>query len=270
MPRQGAVEPKNDPQLCAQTGIAGLDDILNGGLARGRLYLVEGVPGSGKTTLAMQFLIEGAQRGEKVLYITLSETRDELDAVARAHGWDLSGISIRELLPQENALESDEQYTMYHPSEVELAATTKSILDDVQKLKPTRVVFDSLSELRLVAGNPLRYRRQILALKQFFAGRGCTVLLLDDMTAADHDLHVQSIVHGVIYLQNLSPEYGAERRRLRVVKYRGSQYRGGYHDYLIRRGGIVVFPRLIAAEHRHRTGSRKMASDLKSLDDLLG
>ena len=270
MPRQGLVEPELDPAVIAKTGIAGLDDILNGGLARGRLYLVEGVPGSGKTTLAMQFLIEGAQRGEKVLYITLSETRDELDAVAQAHGWDLSGISIRELLPQENALESEEQYTMYHPSEVELASTTKSILDDVQKLKPTRVVFDSLSELRLVAGNPLRYRRQILALKQYFSGRQCTVILLDDMTATDHDLHVQSIAHGVILLQHLSPEYGAERRRLRVIKYRGSEFRGGYHDYLIKKGGIVVFPRLIAAEHRQTRGVTKLQSSLPALDSLLG
>ena len=270
MPRQGAVEPTQDPQLIAQTGIAGLDDILNGGLARGRLYLVEGVPGSGKTTLATQFLIEGAQRGEKVLYITLSETREELETVAQSHGWDLSGVSIRELLPQENALDGEEQYTMYHPSEVELASTTKSILEDVQKLKPTRVVFDSLSELRLVAGNPLRYRRQILALKQYFAGRHCTVILLDDMTATDHDLHVQSIAHGVIMLQQLSPEYGAERRRLRVIKYRGSQFRGGYHDYLIRPGGLVVFPRLIAAEHRQFRCGTKLPSTVPELDELLG
>jgi circadian clock protein KaiC len=159
---------------------------------------------------------------------------------------------------------------MYHPSEVELAATTKLILEDVGRLKPTRVVFDSLSELRLVAGNPLRYRRQILALKQYFAGRKCTVMLLDDMTATDHDLHVQSIAHGVILLQHLSPEYGAERRRLRVVKYRGSEYRGGYHDYQIQRGGLAVFPRLIAAEHRRVTDCRKLPSDIKELDDLLG
>ena len=270
MPRQGLVQPVHNPELVARTGIVGLDDILNGGLARGRLYLVEGVPGSGKTTLAMQFLIEGASQGEKVLYITLSETREELESVAQSHGWDLSGVSIRELLPQENALESDEQYTMYHPSEVELAATTKSILEDVRKLKPTRVVFDSLSELRLVAGNPLRYRRQILALKQYFAGRRCTVMLLDDMTATDHDLHVQSIAHGVILLQHLSPEYGAERRRLRVIKYRGSEFRGGYHDYLIKKGGLVVFPRLIAAEHRQSRSDQKLPSMVPELDELLG
>ena len=270
MPRQGAVPPETDPAVVAQTGIEGLDNILNGGLSRGRLYLVEGVPGSGKTTLAMRFLIEGARRGEPVLYITLSETAEELRSVAKSHGWDISGVTIRELLPDEDALETEQQYTMYHPSEVELASTTKLILDDVQQLKPTRIVFDSLSELRLVAGNSLRYRRQILALKQYFSGRGCTVILLDDTSGADHDMHVQSIVHGVIYLEHLSPEYGSERRRLRVLKYRATEYRGGYHDYLIRKGGLVVFPRLIAAEHRGGETGAKMPSNIRELDDLLG
>jgi circadian clock protein KaiC len=270
MPRQGQITSPSDPEQVAPTNIPGLDDILNGGLARGRLYLVEGVPGSGKTTLAMQFLIDGARRGESVLYITLSETREELESVAASHGWDITGIAIRELLPDQGSLEADEQYTMYHPSEVELAATTKVILEDVQRLQPTRVVFDSLSELRLVAGNPLRYRRQILALKQYFAGRNCTVILLDDMTATDHDLHVQSIAHGVILLQHLRPEYGAERRRLRVVKYRGREFRGGYHDYLIRKGGLMVFPRLIAAEHRGPASCAKLPSEIPELDSLLG
>jgi circadian clock protein KaiC len=270
MPRQGVVHPSTDQTHIAATGIPGLDDVLKGGFSRGRLYLVEGIPGSGKTTLAMQFLMEGARLGESVLYVTLSETREELDTVARSHGWDISGVHVTELLPDQNTLEGDDHYTMYHPSEVELAATTKLILEDVHRLKPARIVFDSLSELRLVAGNPLRYRRQILALKQFFAGRDCTVMLLDDMTSADHDLHVQSIAHGVIMLQQLNPEYGGERRRLRVVKYRGCEFRNGHHDYVIRRGGLVVFPRLIAAESRQPTGLQKLASDIVELDSLLG
>jgi circadian clock protein KaiC len=270
MPRQGSVARNDDPKVIAATGVDGLDDVLNGGLTRGRLYLVEGIPGSGKTTLAMQFLLEGARQGETVLYVTLSETSEELKSVADSHGWDISGVNIRELLPDQGSLDSEEQYTMYHPSEVELGAITKLILEDVHRLKPTRIVFDSLSELRLVAGNPLRYRRQILALKQHFAALGCTVVLLDDMTAADHDLHVQSIAHGVIMLQHLSPEYGAERRRLRVIKYRGCQFRGGYHDYLIKRGGLVVFPRLIAAEHRQVATTHKLPSGIAEIDALLG
>ena len=232
--------------------------------------MVEGVPGSGKTTLAAEFLMDGARRGEPVLYITLSETAEELRSVAASHEWSLDGVTIRELLPPEDSLTGEDQYTMFHPSEVELATTTKLILQDVDSLKPTRVVVDSLSEVRLVAGNSLRYRRQILALKQFFAGRSCTVMLLDDMTAADHDLHVQSIAHGVIQLQHLSPEYGGERRRVRVIKYRGSAYRGGYHDYLIKKGGLEVFPRLVASEHRRVSTFSKLASEIPELDALLG
>jgi circadian clock protein KaiC len=270
MPSEGIITPQEDSDVLARTGIPGLDDVLKGGFARGRLYLVEGIPGAGKTTLAMQFLLEGVRRGEPVLYVTLSETTEELHAVAESHGWDLTGVSIRELLPPDGALEADDQYTMYHPSEVELASTTKLILEDVRQLKPTRVVFDSLSELRLVAGNPLRYRRQILALKQYFSGQQCTALLLDDMTATDQDPHVRSIAHGVLLLQLLSPEYGADRRRVRVVKYRGKDYRGGHHDYCIRRGGLEVFPRLVAAEHRGGNSCAKLASGVRELDDLLG
>jgi circadian clock protein KaiC len=256
--------------MIASTGIDGLDDILGGGLTRRRLYLVEGVPGSGKTTLAMQFLMAGARCGETVLYVTLSETEEELRAVAVSHGWSLEGITIRELTPPEAELDRDQQNTMFHPSEIELASTTKLILDDVERLRPTRVVFDSLSELRLLAGTALRYRRQILALKQFFATRECTVILLDDMTASDHDLQMQSIAHGVILLEQLNPDYGADRRRVRVVKYRGVKFRGGYHDYLINRGGIEVFPRLVAAEHRQGTSRAKMPSQIPELDALLG
>ena len=252
------------------TGVAGLDDIMGGGFARGRLFLIEGVPGSGKTSLSIQYLMTAASRGEPVLYVTLSETAEELRAVADSHGWTLDGIEIRELMPAEDTLDPDQQNTMFHPSELELASTTKSILGDVERLEPTSVVFDSLSELRLLAGNALRYRRQILALKQFFAARKCTVLLLDDMTSMDHDLQVQSIAHGVVLLEQLNPEYGAERRRLRVVKYRGMKFRGGYHDYIIAKGGLQVFPRLVAAEHRLEGTRVKLSSDIAALDSLLG
>src|SRR5262245_31867542 len=252
------------------SGVAGLDDVLGGGLTPRRLYSIEGVPGSGKTTLAMQFLIEGARREEPVLYVALSETKEELADTAASHGWTLDGISVFELVPQESGLQPDEQYTMFHPSEVELNQTTAAILDEVERLKPRRVVFDSLSELRLLAGNPLRYRRQILALKQYFAGRNCTVLMLDDMTVADRDLQVQSISHGVLLLEQMQPEYGSDRRRLRVVKYRGRQFRGGYHDYKIERGGLVVCPRLIAAEYRTKVNRVRLASGVAELDSLLG
>lgn len=262
------VEPASEAR--AATAIEGLDDVLDGGLTPNRMYLVEGVPGSGKTTLALQFLIEGARRGESVLYVTLSETEEELRAVAASHGWVLDGFAIRELVPGEESLRPDEQYTMFHPSEVELGETTRAVLADVERLKPARLVFDSLSELRLLAGNPLRYRRQILALKHFFSGRNCTVLLLDDLTSANHDLQVQSIAHGVVRLEQLYPEYGAERRRLIVLKYRGVRFRGGYHDYVIQRGGLEVYPRLVASEHPPAPIVGKIASGIAELDTLLG
>lgn len=257
-------------QEISATGIAGLDDILFGGLTPYRLYLIEGVPGSGKTTLALQYLLEGTRKGEPVLYVTLSETEEELRVMAQSHGWSTEGVMIRELVPPEETLQPAEQYTMFHPAEVELSETTRTILADVERLKPTRVVFDSLSELRLLAGDPLRYRRQLLALKQFFRGRRCTVLLLDDLTSSGRDLQVQSIAHGVLLLEQLTPEYGSDRRRLRVLKHRGRRFRGGYHDYLIRTGGITVFPRLVAAEHRHRTPEEKFSSGIEALDRLLG
>ena len=252
------------------TGVPGFDDVLSGGLTPNRLYLVQGRPGAGKTTLALQFLLAGQREGESVLYVTLSETEEELRSVAESHGMSLDGVHIHELTPSESDLDPDEQNTMFHPSEIELAATTRRVLADVDRLKPTRVVFDSLSEMRLLAGTPLRYRRQILALKQYFAHRDCTVVLLDDMTATDHDIHMQSIVHGVVMLEPLNPQYGAERRRMRVVKYRGVKYRSGFHDYVINRGGIEVFPRLVAAEHRTVPTRHKLASGLPSFDSLLG
>ena len=251
------------------TGIEGLDDVLGGGLQRRRLYLVEGVPGSGKTTLALQFLLTAVGRGEPVLYVTLSETREELQAVAASHGWVLEPIIIHEMMPSVGVLDPDEQSTMFHPSEIELAQTTRAILADVDRHAPTCVVIDSLSELRMLSGSPLRYRRQILALKQYFASRGCIVMLLDDMTG-EPDVQVQSIVHAVLRLEQLNPEYGTDRRRLRVVKYRAQDFRGGYHDYCIQRGGLQVFPRLVAAEHRQTVSRGKLESGIPELDALLG
>ncbi len=252
------------------TGIQGLDDILHGGFPANRVYLVEGEPGTGKTTLALQFLMEGVRLGETGLFITLSETKEELEASAHSHGWSLDGINIHELVPAGDALKPESQYTIFHPSEIELRETTSAVLEEVERINPQRVVFDSLSEMRLLAQDPLRYRRQILALKQYFIGRQCTVMLLDDKTSSSHDLQLQSIVHGVLFLEQMALEYGAERRRLRVIKLRGSRYRGGYHDFNIETGGVVVFPRLVAAEHRQDFAKGSVTSDVPELDSLLG
>ncbi|HSC99698.1 MAG TPA: ATPase domain-containing protein [Casimicrobiaceae bacterium] len=251
------------------TGVTGLDDVLHGGLTRDRLYLMEGMPGSGKTTLAFQFLLDGAKHGEPVLYLTLSETEEEIRAVAASHGWSLDGVAILEVMPSQ-ALGLDDQYTVFHPSEVELSDTTRKVLEAVDRQRPTRIAVDSLSELRLLANSALRYRRQILALKQFFSGRRCTVLLLDDLTSVDRDLQVQSIVHGAMLLEHTVPAFGAARRRLRITKFRGSDFRGGYHDYVIHRGGIEVFPRLVAAEHRQPVTRERMTSGVREIDMLLG
>ena len=254
----------------AATGIAGLNDVLGGGFIPHRMYLIEGNPGAGKTTLALQFLSEGVKEGEKCLYITLSETKEELLAGAKSHGWSLHGINVVELIAEEADLDGQSQITMYHASEVELAETTRRVLSAVEKLQPTRLVFDSLSELRLLAQEPLRYRRQILALKQFFIGRKCTVLLLDDKTAEAADLQLHSIAHGVVSLEQRTPAYGSARRRLQVVKLRGTDYRAGFHDYVIRRGGLQVFPRLVAAEHSEPFERDRIQSGVAALDSLLG
>ena len=252
------------------TGVPGLDNILSGGLTPHRLYLVEGQPGSGKTTLGMQFMVEGVNQGERVLYISLAESAMELRAVAESHGWSTDGIQIHEVIPNESLLDPKEQYSMFHPSEVELGSTTQEILSAVEKLKPTRVVLDSLSELQLLAGNELRYRRQVLAFKQFFANRACTVIMLDDRTVSSENLQVQSIAHGVITFEQSPKEYGADRRRIRIAKYRGIEYRGGWHDYAIVRGGIVVYPRLVASATRVMAKREKFKSGLPELDILLG
>jgi circadian clock protein KaiC len=252
------------------TGSAGLDDILGGGLDPHRMYLYEGKPGTGKTTIALQFLLEGARLGERVLYVTLSETRQELLVVAQRHGWSLADVDIFELVPADATLDPQRELTVLHPAEIELSETTKLVFDHVNTVNPTRVVFDSLSELRLLAQNPLRYRRQVLALKHFFASRQCTVILLDDLSSADNDLQLHSISHGVLLLEQLAIEYGAERRRLRVVKMRGIQFRGGFHDFTIRKGGLVIFPRLVAAEHRKSFADGYASSGNAELDALLG
>ena len=260
----------SSPEERAPLGIRGLDDILQGGLIRGRLYLLDGNPGAGKTTLALQYLLEGVRRGERCLYVTLSETREELAAGAASHGWSLDGIEVLELLATEEDLDGEGELTMYHPAEVELTKTTRHVLEATERLRPDRMVLDSLSELRLLAQSSLRYRRQILALKQFFVGRRCTVLLLDDRTAEGPDLQLQSIAHGVVSLNHRAPAYGQSLRQLQVVKFRGSDFRSGFHDFAIRKGGLQVFPRITAAEHERPFERTPIASGVGALDVLLG
>jgi circadian clock protein KaiC len=253
----------------AATGIAGLDAILGGGLPPRRLYLVDGSPGTGKTTLALQFLLAGAQRGESGLYVTLSESREELAEVATSHGWNLDGIDVFEL-PADDAFTANEGYTLFHPAEVELQDVSDRMLRAVERSGAHLVVLDSLSEMRLLARDPLRFRRQILALKQFFAARGCTVFLLDDKTAPEGDLQLHSLAHGVLQLEHIALEYGAERRRLQVLKLRGRRFLGGYHDFRIRTGGLAVFPRIRRHEDAPPPPSRPLPSGSAELDALLG
>lgn len=265
-----SIVPTQDPaSALALTGIAGLDLILNGGLTPDRMYLVEGTPGTGKTTLGLSFLLAGAAIGQPGLYITLAETEVELRAVGATHGWSLDGLELFEMIPADG-LGDDQEQTLLHPSEVELGETLRNIMAKVDETRPARVVLDSLSELRLLAQSPVRYRRQILALKRFFSTRACTVLFLDDKSARGSDLELHSIAHGVISLEQTLSGFGAQRRRLHVVKMRGVQFRGGYHDFEIMPGGLCVFPRLTASEHSQTERGDTVSSGSPNLDALLG
>lgn len=255
--------------LC-KTGVEGLDAILSGGGPPNRVYLIQGEPGSGKTTLAFQFLLEGARNGEKGLYISFSETKDELKSVVDSHGWDLENITLLELSSIEKQLSPEAQNTVFHPFEVEMSETTETLLKEVDRVKPVRIVFDSVSEMRMLAETSLRYRRHVLALKSYFAKQNCTVLFLDDLTTTPIDLQVRSIVHGVINLQKMHPEFGEERRRINIVKLRAVKFSGGYHDYVIEKGGLKVYPRIVAANHQVSFNPKRVSSGIAELDLLLG
>jgi circadian clock protein KaiC len=254
----------------SKTGIPGFDEVMCGGLIASRLYLVDGAPGAGKTTFALQYLLEGVREGERCLYVTLSETREELESGANSHGWSLDGIEVFELIASAHELDGESDLTMLNPSEVELTETTRKVIEAVARFKPNRMVFDSLSEMRLLAQSSLRYRRQLLALKQFFIGRECTVVMLDDRTADGPDLQLHSIAHGVIALDFNPPPYGQVRRELQVLKFRGSDFASGFHDFVIRKGGISVFPRLVASDHGASFQRALIASGVTALDTLLG
>jgi circadian clock protein KaiC len=262
-------KPQSPPK--ARTGVAGLDNILVGGLSPGHVYLLEGSPGTGKTTVALQFLLEGAKAGETGLYITMSETERELREGAASHGWALGdGIQVFELVPPENLLDEAHQQSLLYSSDLELGETTKAVFAAIERTQPVRIVIDSLSEIRLLAQSSLRYRRQILAMKHYFARQGATVLMLDDLTTDTNDKTVHSLAHGVIRLEGATPSYGAERRRLQVIKYRGQSFRGGFHDFIIAEGGVQVFPRLVSGEHKTGFTRHVLASGIGELDKLLG
>jgi circadian clock protein KaiC len=254
----------------SRIGVTGLDEVLHGGLIAARLYLIDGNPGAGKTTLALHFLLEGIRAGERGLYVTLSETAEELRAGAHSHGWSLSGIEIVELIADESEFDGESQLTMFHPSEMDLTETTRKVLEAIERVNPRRLVFDSLAELRLLAQSSLRYRRQILAFKQFLVGRDCTALMLDDRTAEAADLQLQSIAHGVISLDHKAPTYGRARREMQILKFRGSDFASGFHDFVLRKGGLTVFPRLAAGDHTASTGRHFIESGVIDLDALLG
>jgi circadian clock protein KaiC len=253
------------------TGSDALDYILRGGYAANRVHLIEGEPGAGKTTLGLQFLLDGRAKGERCLYITLSESRDELHHVATTHGLDLSGIEIFELVPPELSLDLEREQSIVYASDLELGETVRLVMEEVERVGPARVVFDSLSEIRLLAQQPLRFRRQVLALKHYFAKHHCTVLFLDDLTQTQEDLSLHSLAHGVIRLEQQALAYGAERRRLRVWKMRGRPFRGGFHDFVIRKGGLDIFPRLVASAHPDDGGENRISSSgIARLDALVG
>ena len=258
-----------DSEVRASTGVAGLDQILQGGLTRDRMYLLEGTPGTGKTTFALRFLMAGVEQGESGLYITLSETIEELAAVVKSHGWTLDGIEVHELV-SELGISPEVEQSILHPSEIELGETIKAVKQEIERNNPSRVVFDSLSEMRLLAQDPLRYRRQVLALKHFLASRRCTVLLIDDKTSEPTDLQLHSLAHGVISLSQAPQPFGTERRQLRVVKMRGMKFQGGAHDFLLDTGRIEVFPRLVAAAHHRQFDSAPRSTGSERLDGLLG
>ena len=262
--------PPSPADRFASTGIPGLDEIFHGGFPRHHVYLIEGDPGTGKTTLALHFLMAGAKLGERTLYVTLSESAAELRAMATSHGWSLDNVTIIELIPSEAQLNPRNQYTFFHPEEIELGQTVQNILHEVERVEPARLVIDSLAELRLLAQDPQRYRRQALALKQYFNGKPCTVLLLDDRTSQTQDRQLHSVVHGVLYIERLARGYGKNRRRIEIAKLRGAPFVEGYHDCAIQTGGLVVFPRLIAAEHQAEFSRKPISSDLPELDALLG